>query len=242
MASAAKADKQDGLGGAQGRPPKAVAPKALLGRYDHPHNDLLDQWVLWEDEGRWWEDVLTDVPLDQIDIPAVWAPERFDRALALTRKTRKMPPVHLYQHENGRFEVSDGIHRCNVCNVCKVLGYRAVPAIATELRTTAPPVQPDPAEVLCRRAIDRATSFSCVLRGYVLKGNPWLTTLAVEPGAFKLGIEFSNDATAIVQVAFVGDTFTAKVEGMDLETTGRVHPVCCILGGALEPLHAVRKA
>jgi hypothetical protein len=174
------------------------APKAMISEYTRPVNDYVDDWLSYEEEGRWHEEVLRDVPLSSIDVPEVWNPGRFADNLTKLKRDRAMPPVRLVEAGN-RHDVQDGIHRINAImkyNEELPPGERfdAVPAIVTEARTDPPPDVPR-GDLEKRRSVEMGYSLFMSLKRKVAGPIDWGEVKEAEagPGAFVLRMERHDD-------------------------------------------------
>jgi len=70
--------------------------------------------------------ILDYVKISDIDLPPVRKQLRFDDNYQKMKATKGMPPAHLYFKLNGRYGISDGVHRIHAA---KELGYDRVPIL-----------------------------------------------------------------------------------------------------------------
>ena len=136
-------DGKYGYGGKKPEPIKTIAraPTALMDvdvrTRSHLKLNVEEAQKYYKEFGDWFENVFEPaVPIEQINLPAPWAPPRLKDNLEKIASTGSMPPVFLsYNEKTRKYDVADGIHRTNAA---KQLGYIAVPAVV-EYRRTYPP-------------------------------------------------------------------------------------------------------
>jgi hypothetical protein len=98
------------------------------------HNKRASQYVDWEEDGSYWEQVFDIIPLDKVHYEK-WNQSRYDDLLPKMKAGKPIDPVYLCKSSDGTYSVGDGNHRCAVS---AALGYTHVPAIVSVQSTQEP--------------------------------------------------------------------------------------------------------
>ncbi len=97
-------------------------------------NNRASQYVDWEEDGSYWEQVFDIVPLDKVHYEK-WNQSRYDDLLPKMNAGKPIDPVQLCKSPDGMYSVGDGNHRCAAS---AALGYTHVPAIVSVQSTQEP--------------------------------------------------------------------------------------------------------
>jgi len=122
-------------------PTRKIAPEALMDVDPRIKGRLTPRPEEWNQQYRdyssWYEWVFEPaISISSIELTPVWNTLRFQDNQRKIRETGRMPPVILEYHEDGKYHISDGIHRIHAA---KAEGYMAVPAIVAYKREYPPP-------------------------------------------------------------------------------------------------------
>lgn len=69
---------------------------------------------------------LRRIPINEIDVPPVWAESKIAPLRVALREGKHLPPIRADRGPNGNYAIDDGIHRANAA---REAGYTHVPAI-----------------------------------------------------------------------------------------------------------------
>ena len=107
--------------------------------YDLDDRDLLryNDPEVWEEAKKFYggydEYRIEIVPISDVDVQDVWNPRRFEDAFDRLRQHLPTDPIHASLQENGKWDISDGIHRTNASIA---LGYSHVPVLTYDFVAT----------------------------------------------------------------------------------------------------------
>ena len=107
------------------------------------HNDPAAQREEAKHRGGYSKYEIRLLPIKDIRLPKVWNPGRYERAKALIEAGKPLDPIDAV-FSNGKWEISDGIHRTNAS---KALGFTHVPAFVSTWVATPEMYEPPPEEM-----------------------------------------------------------------------------------------------
>lgn len=103
--------------------------------------DTKDAQVRLERAGEEYE--LRNIPISEVNVPPVWQAAKLPPILEGLSKGKPLPAIRAERGADGRWEISDGIHRANAS---KSRGLTHIPAIVPKERPSPPPAPAASAE------------------------------------------------------------------------------------------------
>ena len=137
-------------------------------------------WLDYLRDKQWWHTAYEEVPVTQIQVPEVWEPSRYNRAVEGIKANRALPPIRLSEPEEGGYlQVRDGIHRLNAAIDA---GHTHVPAVVTRLRVDEPPPAIAWVEIQAEANRQEGHQVWKAIEGQIRGADPWFEVAAEEDG------------------------------------------------------------